>query len=553
MALKIYSKYINPYIDKILNNEIEHCKEQELMMKNIVIPVLNRDDIYFDEEKVEAGLSLQKYFHFNLLEWEIFLFALIAGVFLKSGDIFFSEVRVMLGRGSGKNGFISFLCFYFISPVHGIKGYNVDLLANAEKQAKTSFNDVYEIIKDPIEKSYKKVLSKHFKATKEEVKGLKTKSTLRFNTSSKRGKDSKRTGAVIFDEKHEYLDSTNMNTLMSGLGKVKDPRKITITTDGHVRGGVLDKEKEENRKILSAYDPDNRTLVFICKIDEEKEWNQEEKWIKAIPSINDFPYLKTEIKNEVRSMSNTPDYYKEFMAKRMNFPVGDKDIEVATWEDIMATNQEFIDLKGKDCVGGIDFAKSNDFIGCCLIFYENEKYYVLQHTFICAKSRDLLGIKAPLKDWASKGDCTFIDDVEIPPEIVVQWFDTMKQKYNIKKIAIDYFRFSLLNSCLKQIGFDAFELKNVKLVRPSDIMKVSVKINSIFVRHLYVWGDVPILRWATNNSKKIIQGNNITYGKQEPNYRKTDTFMALVNGMTIVDEIEKEEVKQPKFMKTVII
>lgn len=540
MALKIYSKYINPYIDKILNNEIEHCKEQELMMKNIVIPVLNRDDIYFDEEKVEAGLSLQKYFPFKLLEWEIFLFALIAGIFLKSGDIFFSEVRAMLGRGSGKNGFISFLCFYFISPVHGIKGYNVDLLANAEKQAKTSFNDVYEIIKDPIEKSYKKVLSKHFKATKEEVKGLKTKSTLRFNTSSKRGKDSKRTGAVIFDEKHEYLDSTNMNTLMSGLGKVKDPRKITITTDGHVRGGVLDKEKEENKKILSAYDPDNRTLVFICKIDEEKEWNQEEKWIKAIPSINDFPYLKTEIKNEVRSMSNTPDYYKEFMAKRMNFPIGDKDIEVATWEDIMATNQEFIDLKGKDCVGGIDFAKSNDFIGCCLIFYENEKYYVLQHTFICAKSRDLLGIKAPLKDWASKGDCTFIDDVEIPPEIVVQWFDTMKQKYNIKKIAIDYFRFSLLNSCLKQIGFDAFELKNVKLVRPSDIMKVSVKINSIFVRHLYVWGDVPILRWATNNSKKIIQGNNITYGKQEPNYRKTDTFMALVNGMTVVDEIEKE-------------
>ena len=538
--MKIYSKYINPYIDKILNNEIEHCKEQELMMKNIVIPVLNRDDIYFDEEKVEAGLSLQKYFPFKLLEWEIFLFALIAGIFLKSGDIFFSEVRAMLGRGSGKNGFISFLCFYFISPVHGIKGYNVDLLANAEKQAKTSFNDVYEIIKDPIEKSYKKVLSKHFKATKEEVKGLKTKSTLRFNTSSKRGKDSKRTGAVIFDEKHEYLDSTNMNTLMSGLGKVKDPRKITITTDGHVRGGVLDKEKEENKKILSAYDPDNRTLVFICKIDEEKEWNQEEKWIKAIPSINDFPYLKTEIKNEVRSMSNTPDYYKEFMAKRMNFPIGDKDIEVATWEDIMATNQEFIDLKGKDCVGGIDFAKSNDFIGCCLIFYENEKYYVLQHTFICAKSRDLLGIKAPLKDWASKGDCTFIDDVEIPPEIVVQWFDTMKQKYNIKKIAIDYFRFSLLNSCLKQIGFDAFELKNVKLVRPSDIMKVSVKINSIFVRHLYVWGDVPILRWATNNSKKIIQGNNITYGKQEPNYRKTDTFMALVNGMTVVDEIEKE-------------
>ena len=43
--MKIYSKYINPYIEKILNNEVEHCKEQELMIKNIVIPVLEREDV----------------------------------------------------------------------------------------------------------------------------------------------------------------------------------------------------------------------------------------------------------------------------------------------------------------------------------------------------------------------------------------------------------------------------------------------------------------------------------------------------------------------------
>ena len=83
-------------------------------------------------------------------------------------------------------------------------------------------------------------------------------------------KDSKRTGAVIFDEKHEYLDSTNMNTLMSGLGKVKDPRKITITTDGHVRGGVLDKEKEENKKILELICR-NEEKLKATMTDEQKE------------------------------------------------------------------------------------------------------------------------------------------------------------------------------------------------------------------------------------------------------------------------------------------
>ena len=40
------------------------------------------------------------------------------------------------------------------------------------------------------------------------------------------------------------------------------------------------------------------------------------------------------------------EYFPEFMAKRMNFPVGNKDLEVASWEDICATDQPLIDLDG---------------------------------------------------------------------------------------------------------------------------------------------------------------------------------------------------------------
>lgn len=537
--MKNYSKYINPYMEKILNNEIEHCVEQEQMIKNIVIPTLERDDVIIDEDKIEKGLSLQKYFPYKLIEWEVFLFALIAGVFFIDGDIVFTDIRIYVGRGSGKNGFIDFLCFYFLSPYHGIKGYNIDILANSEQQAKTSFNDVYDLITDPVDSKYKKILAKNYYATKVEIKGLKTKSILRYNTSSKRGKDSKRTGCIIYDEKHEYIDATNMNTLASGLGKVWHGRQITISTNGHVRGGVLDAELEQNKTILKEYNPLNRTLIFWCRIESEDEWDKEEKWIKAIPSLNDFPSLKNAIKKEVIDMPFKLNYYHEFMAKRMNFPIGDKDVEVASWDDIIATKKELPDLTGCDCVGGVDYAKTNDMIGCCLIFRKDDKFYVIQHTFICAKSRDLMGIKAPLRDWERAGDCTFIDDVEIPPDTVVNWFEKMGQKYNIIKIAIDNFRYSLLNSCFKTIGFDAFEFKNIKLVRPSDIMKASVVINSAFVRHNFVWGDTPILRWATNNTKKILQGSNITYGKIEPHYRKTDPFMALVNGMTIVDCIEE--------------
>lgn len=539
--MRNYSRYIDPYIKKIKNNEVEHCKDQELMLDNIVIPVLEREDVCIDDDKIEKGLSLQKYFPYRLIEWEIFLFALIVGVFFKDGDIVFNDIRIMVGRGSGKNGFISFLCFYFLSPYHGIMGYNIDLMANSEVQAMTSFKDVYDIIKDPISEKYAQVLKNNYYATKVSIAGKKTKSELRFNTSSKRGKDSKRTGCVIFDEKHEYIDEQNINTLQSGLGKMPHDRVITITTDGHVRGAVLDKEKEQNEAILKEYNPLNRTLVFWCRIESEDEWNKIDKLVKAIPSLNDFPSLRARIQKEIIDMPYKMDYFPEFMAKRCNFPVGDAENEVASWKDICATlEQEVIDLEKMNCVGGVDYTKTNDFAAVGLTFKAKGKIYHIHHTFICAKSRDLGGIKVPLKDWEKKGEVEFVNDVEIPPELIVGWFEKASEKYNILKIAIDSYRYSLLNSAFKKIGFDAFEIKNIVLVRPSNIMQVAPIINSAFVKHIIVFREL-IMRWYTNNAKKIMDNKgNITYGKIEPRYRKTDGFMAFVNTMVIVDEIPEE-------------
>ena len=44
-------------------------------------------------------------------------------------------------------------------------------------------------------------------------------------------------------------------------------------------------------------------------------------------------------------------------------------------------------------------------------------------------------------------------------------------------------------------------------------MKIAPVINSVFINRNFVWGDVPIMRWYTNNTKKIESNGNITYGK----------------------------------------
>lgn len=534
----------------ILDNKVEHCKEQEDMINNLLIPVLEREDVYIDEERIEKGLALQKYFPYKLIEWEIFLFAVIVGIRYKETDnIYFTDIRIIIGRGAGKNGFVSYLCFYFLSPIHGIPHYDIDILANSEKQAKRSFNDVYDIVTDNPKKEYRRALKSNYYATKEMIQGRITKSILEFNTSSKRGKDSKRSGCIIFDEKHEYTDTQNINTLQSGLGKTKDGRVITITTDGHIRGGVLDMEKDQNRMILEKYNPENQTFVFWCKIEKEEEWNDIDKMIKANPSINDMPDLKRTIKKEIADMPFKPEYFAEYMAKRCNYPIGNKDIEVASWDNIKATNQEMPDFKGLECVGGVDYSSTDDFTVCGLLFHVEGKYYWIQQTFVCTRSRDLSVIKkrTPIDQWAKDGDVIYVDDVEIPASYVADWFDMMqkKYKYKIKKIAIDKYRYSYMNQALSEIGFEAFQRKNVFQVRPSNVQEVFPLINSMFVNHTLVFGDVPIMRWYTNNAKKVSKGINYEYGKQEEHYRKTDGFMAFVAAATIKDEINERK-KQPK-------
>lgn len=539
-----YEPNIDEWIYLIRGNHIEHCKEQELLITNNIIPVLERPDVYVDEEYIRRGLSLEKYFPYKLLPWERFQFAVIAGVYLEQPgqprDIYFHVIRDILGRGAGKNGFIDFLALFFISPYHGIRGYNVDLIANGEDQAGTSIKDVHDLLEDPVEPKYSRALKANFGWTVEKITGKKMQAVFRLNTTSTKNKDSKRTGCIIYDEKHQYTSMANMNTLKSGLGKMPYWREITITTDGHIRGGILDDEKEQNRVILNEYNPKNRTFVNWFRIEDESEWNKIDKIVKANPSLADpsFSSLKTTIEQEIMDMPNTPGYYPEFLAKRCNFPVSDPQQAVAEWEDIVqCTRQAPFEIKtGMTCVGGLDYTKTNDFVGCVLVFRSGNDYAIIHHSFICARSKDLPGIHAPIEKWMQEGICEIVDDIEIPPETVADWFMRQRQKYNLVMLGVDNFRFSLMNKALRAVGFEAFDKnsKSVWLTRPSDIIKASPIINSLFVNHR-LYGFDRMMCWYTNNSKTINTNGNITYGKIEPKLRKTDGFMALVHAMCCVD------------------
>ena len=242
------------------------------------------------------------------------------------------------------------------------------------------------------------------------------------------------------------------------------------------------------------------------------------------------------------------------MTKRMNIPDGSSEIKVTDYENIKATNRQTPDLSGWTCVAGIDFSKITDWVSVDLHFKQGEVRYDLSHSWMCTASKDIPRIKAPWREWVDKGRLTLVDDVEIHPDLITEYLYNMKRQYIIRALAIDDFRYALLARQLQDIGYDPKVNKNLKLVRPSDIMKVAPIIDSVFANQNYIWGDAPELRWATNNTKLIRYGRklgqaddqdvgNYVYGKIEAKSRKTDPFMALVAAMTIEDQIIERRTK----------
>ena len=528
-------KYLDDYIKQVKSGQYSVCKEQ-IQLVNFIEKVFENEQVYVDSEQVEKYFALQKYFPYDLSAWEKFCFILHNCTYSAPGVLRFPDLVCVVGRGAGKNGYLAFEDFALLTPVNGIRNYDIDICATSEEQASTTFNDIYEILENNSTK-----MQRHFKWNKTEITNIKTNSTIRYRTSNSKTKDGGRPGKVDFDEKHAYENYKLIDVFTTGLGKKAMPRRTTITTMGDVRDGPLDNELAAGLEVLNGDALDNGTLYFICRLDNEKEVYEQENWYKANPSLQYFPNLLREIQKEFEDWKRDKVNNSSFMTKRMNIPKGTEMHPVTAWGNIKATNRPLPDLEGKTCVFGLDYTKTTDFLGAGLLFMIDNEIVWKPMSWYCSQSADLSRIKFP---YDKQPDLQRVDGAEIPPQIVAEWLKEQKKHYNIIAGALDNYRYTLLKSPLLECGFecDRKGLNNLKLVRPSDKMLVAPLIASDFANHKIVWGDSALMRWYTNNTSATEDKNgNISYGKIEPKSRKTDGFMAFVAAYTQLDLLKQSQ------------
>ena len=525
------------YLESVESDQPRACEEQNALAA-YVRRVFAEEDIHVDLEQLRHYLGLVKYFPYGrLFPWEEFLLALWDCTYKADGTPRWKTLLCMVGRGAGKDGFIAFDSACSISPYNPVGHYNVDICANNEEQAVTPVKDLAEVLETP---KWESKLKRHYYHTKELIQGRKNKGIMKGRTNNPKGRDGMRSGKVVFNEVHAFENYDNIKVFITGQGKVAQPRVGIFTSNGEVNDGPLDDYLARGRRILFEGEEDHGFLPFICCLKNRDQVHDPENWYMANPSLAFLPHLRQEIEDEYREWLEHPEQNGDFLTKRMGLRAGFQEISVTDYERVKATNRALPDLRGWSCVVGLDYAELSDWAAINLHFRRGAERYDINHAWICAQSKTLPRVKAPWRAWAERQIVTVVEDVSISPELLAGYIQRMALRYNVRGLAMDHYRWTLVSEAMKRIGFDAADKSRVKLVRPSDIMQIEPVIQECFDRNLFCWGDNPCLRWAVNNTKRVrssrkmgVDTGNFIYAKIEAKSRKTDPFMALAASMTL--------------------
>ena len=528
---------VERYLESVEHDQPRACPEQHALAA-YVRRVFAEEDIHVDLGQLHHYLGLVKYFPYDrLFPWEEFLLTLWDCTYRADGAPRWKTLLCMVGRGAGKDGFIAFDGACSISPYTRVGHYNVDICADNEEQAVTPVKDLAEVLESP---RYEAKLRRHYYHTKELIQGRRNKGVMRGRTNNPKGRDGMRSGKVVFNEVHAFENYDNIKVFITGQGKVAQPRVGIFTSNGEVSDGPLDDYLARGRRILFDGEADNGFLPFICCLGSREQVHDKDNWFMANPSLAYLPHLLQEIEDEYREWVDHPEQNGDFLTKRMGLRAGFKEVSVTDYEKVKATNRPLPELDGWSCTVGLDYAELSDWAAVNLHFRRGADRFDLNHAWICAQSKTLPRVKAPWQAWARQGLATVVEDVSIPPDLLAAYILEAGRRYNIRMLAMDHYRWTLVSESMRKIGFDAQDRSRVKLVKPSDIMQVEPVIQECFDRGLFTWGDNPQLRWAVNNTKRVRSAKrmgsdtgNYYYAKIEGKSRKTDPWMALVASMVV--------------------
>ena len=446
------------------------------------------------------------------------------GFYAKDTGRFWHRLCLFLvARKNGKTQLMAMIVLYFLLTKKGTK---IVLASCSDKLAQEIFEAVGDACKmiDPKERV--------LKATEKGIRNKKRNNRIIRVSDESRKNNGDAVGAslTIFDELHLLKDSKTVEELLRSRGSQENPMSIYISTQGFVDGGYLDQFLDRaDKKLNNQSTLDERTLFWIYEQDTEKEvWQDAPRsWYKSNPGLNEiknFELLEesaqkaAELKSERGSI-----LIKDFNLKQSNKGVGWLEDEFIQMD---AKPIDLRNMKGINCVAGVDLSMTTDLCSISLLFLMPDKTKVVYHHGFIPRNKltndDDHDYGAKYLEWEQKGYITIFDGVENDLKEVANWLiNVVKQyKFHLRFIGYDQ-RFS--DEFTKNLKGFKYEV----VAQGAKYLSTAIKALESEFRHKTIKHHDECLMWSLGNARIKATLDDCLIVKDH-NSKKIDPVVSLV-------------------------
>lgn len=393
-------------------------------------------------------------------------------------------------------------------------------------QSKLAFNSAITMMRQS------PLLSKHIRKRTSDLYCDKNMGYIKALASNSNGLDGLNTHMGLIDELAAIKNRDIYDLVKQSMGARSQPILFTITTNGFVRGSIFDAQYEYASKLLDGKleITNKRFLPFIYELDDKKEWDKEECWIKANPGIGTIK-SKDFLRQMVEKAKEDPTFKPTVMVKDFNMPENDlaswlrlEDIETPSMEGIKRNGFTYEDIENvfklygfKYGTVGFDYAETLDLaaIKFACMRPNDDNMYFLSMYFTCEGNMERLAktkrdVYNLYTSWKYRGLLRVTDGNKINKRDIFEYIKSVQEDLDIYVFNGRYDRWHIDSNDEEYLrlnfGRDTFKKTAMgakSLSIPMQEFKKDLQSNKI------IYNNHPIDKWCLCNTvvKTDINGN----------------------------------------------
>lgn len=316
----------------------------------------------------------------------------------------------------------------------------------------------------------------------------------------------------VLEEYHAHPTSELYDIIEDGMGARENPMIFIPTTAGYNKQGPCYRMRDVAIKILNGVIEQDNFFALIYEPDEGDDWEDPANWPKSNPSMQAIDTLPGYLQKRYESVKNDPSKLVSYLTKNQNMWTDASAvwIEDKKWLDC-AEQFTLADFEGQECYAAIDLATTTDIAAFCLLFWDDEFFYILPYLFVPKLTAEQRTKKdnVPYDLWIREGwieetEGDVIDYDYIRKRISGYYVGDGKVQHDdnciadqvlIKRIEVDRWNSSQLMTQLGQDGLERSDFGQGYGSMSSPTKEFETLVRGRKLKH----NGNPVMRWMMSN------------------------------------------------------